>query len=79
MDISHISSIYSLINNLGSIVVRYLFSPLNEIIFNHFSRGKEEDSVAALESFIKFISYFTILILSFGYNYSQTFLIFLYG
>lgn len=29
MDVTHISSIYSLISNLGSMVVRYLFAPLN--------------------------------------------------
>ena len=29
MDVPHISSTYSLISNLGSVVVRYLFAPLN--------------------------------------------------
>lgn len=42
MDIAHVSSVYSLISNLGSIVVRYLFAPLNEIIFNYFSRGSDQ-------------------------------------
>lgn len=36
------SSIYSLISNFGSIAVRFIFSPLEEIAFNYFSRGNEE-------------------------------------
>jgi oligosaccharide translocation protein RFT1 len=79
MDISHVSSIYSLISNLGSVIVRYLFSPLNEIIYNYFSRGDAKESVLALVTFIKFILVFSIMVISFGYNYSEIFLIFLYG
>jgi hypothetical protein len=59
--------------------VRYLFSPLNEIVFNHFSRGEKQESVAALLSFIKAIIVFSVLVFSFGFNYSETFLVFLYG
>jgi O-antigen/teichoic acid export membrane protein len=79
MDVAHISSIYSLISNLGSMVVRYLFAPLNEIIFNYFSRGDGKEAVGALVAFIRAVALFSFLILSFGYNYSQIFLTFLYG
>jgi O-antigen/teichoic acid export membrane protein len=79
MDISHISSVYSLISNLGSMVVRYLFAPLNEIIFNYFSRGDEGESVQALVNFIQCVTHFSIIAVSFGFNYSEIFLTFLYG
>jgi O-antigen/teichoic acid export membrane protein len=79
MNVAHLSSVYSLINNLGSIITRYLFSPLNEIAFNHFSRGEKEESINALATFIKALLTFSILVGSFGYNYSETFLTFLYG
>lgn len=70
MNVAHISSIYSLISNLGSMVVRYLFAPLNEIIFNYFSRGDGKESVGALVTFIKSVAIFSMLVISFGYNYS---------
>lgn len=79
MDISHISSVYSLISNLGSMVVRYLFAPLNEIIFNYFSRGDEKESVQALINFIQCVAHFSIISVSFGFNFSEILLTFLYG
>ena len=79
MDIAHVSSIYSLISNLGSIVVRYLFAPLNEIIFNYFSRGSDQESLDALITFLKSVTNFSILAVSFGYNYSRPLLLMLYG
>ena len=79
MNISETSAVYSLISNLGSVIVRYIFSPLNEIIFNHFSRGEEKESLKAFISLIRFIMLLSIVILSFSYNYSSAFLSFLYG
>lgn len=37
--ITEVSSVYSLISNFGSIAVRFIFAPLEEIAFNYFSRG----------------------------------------
>lgn len=79
MDTAKISSVYTLISNLGSIVVRYIFAPLNEIMFNYFSRGDEKESVAALIAFVKATLLFSVLSLSFGFNYSESFLLLLYG
>lgn len=79
MDVSHISSMYSLINNLGSTVVRYLFAPFNEIVYNHFSRGSQEQSIKGLLQFVKYILTLSIALLSFGYNFTQTSLLLLYG
>ena len=79
MDVSHISSTYSLISNLGSVVVRYLFAPLNEIIYNYFSRGSPKDSLQALVTFIRAITVISLIILSFSYNYSSSLLQLLYG
>lgn len=36
------SSIYSLISNLGSIIARFVFAPLEEISYNYYSRGSEQ-------------------------------------
>lgn len=70
MDISHISSMYSLINNLGSTIVRYLFAPFNEIVYNHFSRGNEEESIKSLLIFIKYTFMLSIAMVSFGFNFT---------
>ncbi len=79
LDVSSFSSIYVLISNLGSIVVRYVFAPLEEVVYNYFSRGDEKESIKTLILLVKSITLFSCLSLTFGYNFSEAFLGFLYG
>lgn len=48
-------------------------------MYNYFSRGGEKESVRTLTLLVKAIALFSMLSLSFGYNYSEPFLGMLYG
>ncbi|XP_040263022.1 protein RFT1 homolog [Bufo bufo] len=76
--------VYDIINNLGSLVARLIFLPLEESFYVYFSkvmeRGKnvksqrkEEMSAASevLESLLKLVTLIGLVILAFGYAYSQ--------
>ncbi|XP_044157367.1 protein RFT1 homolog [Bufo gargarizans] len=76
--------VYDIINNLGSLVARFIFLPLEESFYVYFSkvmeRGKnvksqrkEEMSAASevLESLLKLVTLIGLVILAFGYAYSQ--------
>lgn len=65
------SSVYSLISHIGSIIVRYLFAPLEEIAYNYYSRGSETDSIRALIQLIKALLYFSTLCILYGFRYSH--------
>ncbi len=60
-------------------MVRYIFAPLEEVVYNYFSRGDEKESANTLILLIKSITLFSCLSLTFGYNFSEAFLGFLYG
>ncbi|KAM9327123.1 man(5)GlcNAc(2)-PP-dolichol translocation protein RFT1 [Gastrophryne carolinensis] len=76
--------VYDIVNNLGSLVARFLFLPIEESFYVYFSkvleRGKnvksqrkEEISAASevLESLLKLVTLIGLIIIAFGYAYSQ--------
>ncbi|XP_068109034.1 man(5)GlcNAc(2)-PP-dolichol translocation protein RFT1-like [Hyperolius riggenbachi] len=76
--------VYDIVNNLGSLVARFIFLPIEESFYVYFSkvleRGKtvrnqrkEEISSASevLESLLKLVSLIGLIIVAFGYAYSQ--------
>ncbi|XP_077308400.1 man(5)GlcNAc(2)-PP-dolichol translocation protein RFT1 [Lithobates pipiens] len=76
--------VYDIVNNLGSLVARFIFLPIEESFYVYFSkvleRGKEvrsqkkEDIAAAsavLESLLKLVTLIGLIIVAFGYAYSQ--------
>ncbi|CAH2312404.1 RFT1 homolog [Pelobates cultripes] len=76
--------VYDIVNNLGSLVARFIFLPIEESFYVYFSkvleRGKtvksqqkEEVSAASevLESLLKLVTLIGLIILAFGYAYSQ--------
>jgi len=83
--------IYEIINNLGSLVARFIFMPIEESYYIYFSqilvRGKSfkdqskeviQDSYNALSIALKFVSLVGLIILVFGISYSEL-LLDLYG
>ncbi|CAI9590368.1 unnamed protein product [Staurois parvus] len=76
--------VYDIVNNLGSLVARFIFLPIEESFYVYFSkvleRGKdvgnqrkEEISAASavLESLLKLVTLIGLVIIAFGYAYSQ--------
>uniref|UniRef100_A0A8C5QX97 Protein RFT1 homolog n=1 Tax=Leptobrachium leishanense TaxID=445787 RepID=A0A8C5QX97_9ANUR len=76
--------VYDIVNNLGSLVARFIFLPIEESFYVYFSmvleRGKsvknqkKEDVCAAsevLESLLKLVTLIGLIIVAFGYAYSQ--------
>lgn len=76
--------VYDIVNNLGSLVARFIFLPIEESFYVYFSkvleRGKnvksqKKEEVAAasevLESLLKLVTLIGLVILAFGYAYSQ--------
>ncbi|KAG9483834.1 hypothetical protein GDO78_009646 [Eleutherodactylus coqui] len=76
--------VYDIVNNLGSLVARFIFLPIEESFYVYFSkvleRGKDvksqrrEEIAAAsevLESLLKLVTMIGLLIIAFGYAYSQ--------
>lgn len=76
--------VYDIVNNLGSLVARFIFLPIEESFYVYFSkileRGKDvssqkkEDISAAsavLESLLKLVTLIGLIIVAFGYAYSQ--------
>ncbi|XP_066452379.1 man(5)GlcNAc(2)-PP-dolichol translocation protein RFT1 [Eleutherodactylus coqui] len=76
--------VYDIVNNLGSLVARFIFLPIEESFYVYFSkvleRGKDvksqrrEEIAAAsevLESLLKLVTVIGLLIIAFGYAYSQ--------
>ncbi|XP_053324645.1 protein RFT1 homolog [Spea bombifrons] len=76
--------VYDIVNNLGSLVARFVFLPIEESFYVYFSkileRGKtirsqqkEEISSASevLESLLKLVTLIGLIIVAFGYAYSQ--------
>ncbi|XP_018429666.1 PREDICTED: protein RFT1 homolog [Nanorana parkeri] len=76
--------VYDIVNNLGSLVARFIFLPIEESFYVYFSkvleRGKnfrsqrkEEISTASavLESLLKLVTLIGLFIIAFGYAYSQ--------
>eukprot|EP01135_Chromosphaera_perkinsii_P003464 Nk52_evm2s244 gene=Nk52_evmTU2s244 len=75
---------FDVINNLGSLVVRFLFLPLEESYYVFFARVLPRDrqeqtakdtnvplAFLTFSSLLKFVSFVGILILSFGPNYAS--------
>ncbi|KAM3915243.1 man(5)GlcNAc(2)-PP-dolichol translocation protein RFT1 [Leptodactylus fuscus] len=76
--------VYDIVNNLGSLVARFVFLPIEESFYVYFSkvleRGKnvksqrKEEMAAAsevLESLLKLVTLIGLVIVAFGYAYSQ--------
>ncbi|KAG8556725.1 hypothetical protein GDO81_018181 [Engystomops pustulosus] len=76
--------VYDIVNNLGSLVARFVFLPIEESFYVYFSkvleRGKniksqrrEEIAAASevLESLLKLVTLIGLVIIAFGYAYSQ--------
>ncbi|XP_075039140.1 man(5)GlcNAc(2)-PP-dolichol translocation protein RFT1 [Mixophyes fleayi] len=76
--------VYDIINNLGSLVARFIFLPIEESFYVYFakvlergknvgSQRKEEISEASkvLRSLLKLVSLIGLIIIAFGYAYSQ--------
>ncbi|XP_077134011.1 man(5)GlcNAc(2)-PP-dolichol translocation protein RFT1 [Ranitomeya variabilis] len=76
--------VYDIVNNLGSLVARFVFLPIEESFYVYFSkvleRGKsvknqrKEEIAAAsevLESLLKLVTLIGLVIVAFGYAYSQ--------
>lgn len=66
-------------SNLGSIIVRFVFAPLEEIAYNYYARGSEQESKKTLITLIKVIMLFSILCIGFGFRYAENVLYLLYG
>ncbi len=79
----HEQGVYALVNNLGSIVARFIFQPLEEIAYTVF--GKMNDSrdrarvPALFRTLLKTMLLFGILFLCFGTEYTHLLLRVLYG
>lgn len=73
------SVVYSLVSGLGSIVVRFIFAPLEEIAYNYFSRGTKAESKHTFLVLVKNLTLFSVVCLSYGYAFTPTVLVFLYG
>nr|DBA18761.1 TPA: hypothetical protein GDO54_016972 [Pyxicephalus adspersus] len=76
--------VYDIVNNLGSLVARFIFLPIEESFYVYFSkvleRGKDVQSQkkeeisaasAVLESLLKLVTLIGLIIIAFGYAYSQ--------
>ncbi|XP_063796762.1 protein RFT1 homolog [Pseudophryne corroboree] len=76
--------VYDIINNLGSLVARFIFLPIEESFYVYFSkvleRGKNvgsqrKDEISAasevLQSLLKLVTLIGLIIIAFGYAYSQ--------
>ncbi|XP_073498830.1 man(5)GlcNAc(2)-PP-dolichol translocation protein RFT1-like [Phyllobates terribilis] len=76
--------VYNIVNNLGSLVARFVFLPIEESFYVYFSkvleRGKtvrnqrKEEMAAASEvlaSLLKLVTLIGLVIVTFGYAYSQ--------
>ena len=73
------SSVYSLVSSLGSIVVRFVYAPIEEIAYNYYTRGSESESLQTLQVLVKGLGYFSILCIGFGFRYSENVLYILFG
>ncbi|KAM4650636.1 man(5)GlcNAc(2)-PP-dolichol translocation protein RFT1 [Discoglossus pictus] len=76
--------VYDIVNNLGSLVARFIFLPIEESFYVFFakvlergkdvrSQRKDEISTASevLESLLKLVTVIGLIIVAFGYAYSQ--------
>ncbi|KAE8611679.1 hypothetical protein XENTR_v10012557 [Xenopus tropicalis] len=76
--------VYDIVNNLGSLVARFIFLPIEESFYVFFakvlergkkvqSQRKEEISMASevLESLLKLVTLIGLVIIAFGYAYSH--------
>eukprot|EP00924_Labyrinthula_sp_SR-Ha-C_P004511 snap_masked-scaffold_1-processed-gene-2.27-mRNA-1 protein AED:1.00 eAED:1.00 QI:0/0/0/0/1/1/2/0/487 len=71
---------YALISNLGSIVARFLFAPLEQVAYSIFAAYKDEPkSIELLISFFKILSFVGLVFASFGSNYTSILIFLLYG
>ena len=76
-----IQGIFSVISNISSLIVRFLFLPIEEVCYSLFSkmRNNKEEAIQAFCSFFKILIYIALLVLCFGPPYSKAFLDFLYN
>ncbi|EDR26459.1 oligosaccharide translocation protein rft1, putative [Entamoeba dispar SAW760] len=75
-----IQGIFSVISNISSLVVRFLFLPIENISYSLFSkiRQNKNELINAFCSILKIIIHLSLLILVFGPPYSKAILDFLY-
>jgi O-antigen/teichoic acid export membrane protein len=59
--------------------VRFLFAPLEEITYNYYTRGSEEESKKTLLGLLRVITVLSCLSVGFGFRYSENVLFILYG
>lgn len=79
-NISTVSSDFSLISKLGSIIPKYAFAPLEEIGFNMFSKVRQqEENKATLQTLFRILIIIGLLIIVFGVCYSRAVLVLLVG
>ncbi|EKE41909.1 hypothetical protein ENUP19_0097G0024 [Entamoeba nuttalli] len=75
-----IQGIFSVISNISSLVVRFLFLPIEDVSYSLFSkiRQNKDELLNAFCSILKIILHLSLLILVFGPPYSKALLDFLY-
>ncbi|KAL7716206.1 Protein RFT1-like protein [Entamoeba marina] len=76
-----IQGIFSVISNISSLIVRFLFLPIEDVSYSLFSKlRKDKDQVyIAFLSLLKLLSHLALFILCFGPPYSRSALDFLYS
>ncbi|KAL7716555.1 Protein RFT1-like protein [Entamoeba marina] len=76
-----IQGIFSVISNISSLIVRFLFLPIEDVSYSLFSKlRKDKDQVyTAFLSLLKLLSHLALFILCFGPPYSRSALDFLYS
>lgn len=79
-NIPTMSSDFSLVSKLGSVIPKYTFAPLEEIGFNIFSKDKQnEEHQVTITTLFRILIIIGLLIVVFGVCYSEAILLMLVG
>eukprot|EP00397_Hematodinium_sp_SG-2012_P031761 GEMP01033755.1.p1 GENE.GEMP01033755.1~~GEMP01033755.1.p1 ORF type:complete len:349 (+),score=81.68 GEMP01033755.1:551-1597(+) len=70
---------FSLVSNLGSLILRLLFAPLEDVAFSSFSRASREDSVPLLQTLVGIQGTIGLLAALLGPLYANVVIYILYG
>jgi len=78
-----VSAIYSVVNNLASFVVRFVFAPVEEVCFTAFGKlvasGDMKSARNVLRTVLRFVTLIGLTFVAFGPGYSRTVIHVLYG
>lgn len=78
-----VSAVYSVVNNLGSLVVRFVFAPVEEVCFTAFgklvSAGDAKSARSVLRTVLRFVSLIGLCFVAFGPGYSRAVIQIIYG